>query len=159
MTNIRITPMPTEHAEALWQGGLDANGMPPERYISDGKGVPCRHCLTQVAAGKPYLALAYRPFSKLQPYAEVGPVFLCAEPCQPHQDDGHVPAHYFGGEPRIVRGYGADDRILYDTGKVLPVAEIEDYAADLLARPETAYVHVRSSMNNCYAFRIDRAGD
>ncbi len=56
--------------------------MPPERRTSNGVGVPCRHCLRNVEAGRDYLILAYRPFPALQPYAETGPIFLHAEPCE-----------------------------------------------------------------------------
>src|SRR5690349_14713046 len=76
MQVVRFVAMPTEVARAFQQGAPDANGQPPERHLSDGDGVPCRHCLTTVAAGDPYLLLAYRPFSTLQPYAECGPIFL-----------------------------------------------------------------------------------
>ena len=59
---IRFVAMPTEEVAALQPGGPDAHGQAPERQISDGDGVPCRHCLTRVAKGEPYLILAYRPF-------------------------------------------------------------------------------------------------
>jgi hypothetical protein len=157
MTRIRVSPIPTEHALAIWNGGTDAHDMAPERHVSDGSGVPCRHCLRQVAGGEPYLILAYRPFPKDQPYAEVGPIFLHAEPCDAYRDHNEIPATYLGGEPRIVRGYSRDDRIRYDTGKVVEPERIADYARALLDDPETAYVQVRSSTNNCYAFRIDRS--
>jgi len=157
MSNIRVTPISTEEAEAYWAGGLDANGMVPERAISDGVGVPCRHCLQIVEEGAPYLILAHRPFPEKQPYAEVGPIFLHAYRCQAYDQGGEIPALHRGGEPRIVRGYGTDNRILYGTGKVVPGDEIESYAKDLLDRDDVAFVHVRSSMNNCYGFRIDRA--
>ena len=55
---IRFVAMPTEEARALQSGGTDAHGQAPERQISDGDGVPCRHCLTRVARGEPYLVLA-----------------------------------------------------------------------------------------------------
>lgn len=67
MTTILFNAMPTEIARAYQSGALDANGQLPERYISDGDGVPCRHCLQDVAAGEPYLILAYRPFPKCSP--------------------------------------------------------------------------------------------
>ena len=157
MHKIRVSPIPTEHAHAFWNGGKDAHDMAPERHLSDGSGVPCRHCLQQVAAGEPYLILAYCPFPRSQPYAEVGPIFLHANPCKPYQEDDRIPSMYLGGEPRIVRAYSDKDRIRYDTGKVVPPDTIAEYAACLLSDPQTAYVHVRSSMNNCYAFRIDRS--
>ena len=89
----------------------------------------------------------------------MGPIFLHAEPCGAYAENGTIPAIYLEGEPRIVRGYGRDNRIIYDTGKVVQPPGIARYAAELLSDPATAYVHVRSSMNNCFAFRIDRTGD
>jgi hypothetical protein len=89
--SIRFLPIPTETAAAYWTGGNDAYGMTPERQISDGDGVPCRHCLRLVAAGDPYLILAHRPFPALQPYAETGPIFLHAEPCHAHQPSEAMP--------------------------------------------------------------------
>ena len=55
--SIRFLAMPTQTAAAYWNGGDDAYGMKPERKISDGDGVPCRHCLRLVGAGDPYLIL------------------------------------------------------------------------------------------------------
>jgi hypothetical protein len=39
---------------------------------------------------------------------------------------------------------------------VIKVAELEERAARLLERDDVAYIHMRSSTNNCYQFRIDR---
>lgn len=148
--------MPTEHARRYRSGGTDAHGRKPERHVSDGDGVPCRHCLRDVAAGEHYLILAYCPFTELQPYAEVGPIFLHADPCGAYRDVDAVPAMYLRGEPRILRGYDRNDRIIYGTGKVVEPDHIAEYAAELLDNPDVAYVHVRSSTNNCFACRIER---
>ncbi len=152
---IRFTPIPTETARALQAGAPDANGMPAERAISTGAGVPCRHCLGQVPEGQGYLILAHRPFPALQPYAETGPIFLCVEPCTPGGGAG-LPAMLASAQ-YILRGYGPDDRIVYGTGGVVPTPDIAARAADLLSRPEVAYVHVRSAANTCFQCRIDRA--
>lgn len=156
MTGFRVSPMPTETAAAVWNGGLDIHGMPPEIAVSDGIGVPCRHCLQDVSAGDRYLILAYRPFPKAQPYAETGPIFLHADPCPAYAGGGAVPPRYKAGEARILRGYDHNHRIVYGTGKVVDPDEISGYATELLKREDVAYVHVRSSTNNCFAFRIDR---
>ena len=158
MAGLRVTPIPTEHAQLYWSGGLDAHGLKPERHISEGTGVPCRHCLNTVSAGEPYLILAYCPFGELQPYAEVGPIFLHASPCDTYDDNEAIPEIYLNGEARILRGYDRNDRIIYGTGKVVHPQDIAAYAEELLDDLTTAYVHVRSSMNNCLAFRIDRTG-
>lgn len=154
--SIRFLPMPTETATAYWNGVDDAYGMKPERQISDGDGVPCRHCLRLVGAGEPYLILAHRPFPALQPYAETGPVFLHAEPCKAHEPSEKIPP-MLTSRDYIVRGYSRTDRILYGTGAVVANAQITAYAEDLLARDDVAYLHIRSARNNCYQCRVERA--
>jgi len=77
----RFIAVPTETARRYQSGGLDANGQAPERAVSNGNGNPCRHCLTFIPEGAPMLILAHRPFPDLQPYAETGPIFLCADTC------------------------------------------------------------------------------
>ena len=72
MTALRWLALPSAPVAALRAGGLDANGQPPERHVSDGDGNSCRHCLEDIAAGVPMLILAWRPFPAPQPYAELG---------------------------------------------------------------------------------------
>jgi len=100
--------------------------------------------------------LSYRPFDELQPYAECGPIFLHAERCDAYHDSSKIPEIYLNGEQRIVRGYDTNGRIIYGTGKVVEPSDIANYAAELLVDANVDHVHVRSSQNNCYAFRIDR---
>lgn len=152
---IRFTAIPTEIVRAYQAGGLDANGQSPERQVSDGGGNPCRHCLQMIPKGAGMLVLAHRPFPALQPYAELGPIFLCADACAAG-GGAQVPA-VLASADYIVRGYGANDRIVYGTGAVVPTAAIMTEAEARLADPDIAYVHVRSARNNCYQVRIDRA--
>lgn len=152
---IKFQALPTEEVRNLQRGGPDAYGFTPERRTSDGAGVPCRHCLREVAAGDDYLILAYRPFPALQPYAETGPIFLHAQECQRASDGPAVP-DMMSSPNYIVRGYSRDDRIVYGTGAVVPTADIPAYAATLLDQPDVAYVHTRSARNNCYQCRIER---
>ncbi len=153
--SIQFKALPTETVRALQQGGPDAYGNMPERRISEGDGVPCRHCMKHVAAGEPYLVLAYRPFPALQPYAETGPIFLHAEACEQARESDALP-EMLESSDYIVRGYGADDRIVYGTGGVIPTGSIAARAETLFERDDVAYVHVRSARNNCYQCRIDR---
>lgn len=153
--SIRFEALPTETVRALQAGGADAYGLTPERRVSDGDGVPCRHCLRNVAAGDGYLVLAHRPFPAPQPYAETGPIFLHADPCERGGGDSGMP-EILESPDYIVRGYGTDDRIVYGTGGVIATPSIIARAEELLARPGVAYVHVRSARNNCYQCRIDQ---
>ena len=124
MTEHRFIALSTEAVRNLQAGAADANGQAPERDISDGSGLPCRHCLSDVAAGEPFLVLAHRPFPEAQPYAETGPIFLHAEPCERHGEGTEVPALFLSRAQALIRGYGADDRIVTGTGQVVASAEI-----------------------------------
>lgn len=152
---IHFTPIPTLVVRAYQAGGLDANGQSPERGIAVGEGNPCRHCLAMIPDGAAMLVLAHRPFPTPQPYAELGPIFLCADACEAPVDSTALP-EMLASSDYIVRGYGADDRIVYGTGGVVPTGQITLQAEARLADPRVAYVHVRSARNNCYQVRIDR---
>jgi len=153
---LTFVALPSDLAQAYRAGAPDANGQPAERDVSDGAGVPCRHCLSEVAAGEPYLILAHRPFPTPQPYAELGPIFLHAGPCRRHPDSAETPAMLLGWERLLIRGYGQDDRIVYGSRQIVATGDLAASAQALLARPDTAYVHVRSASNNCYQCRIER---
>jgi len=156
MTSLRYIALDSDLTEIWRHGGPDANGQAPERHVSDGGGNTCRHCLDDIAGGDPMLVLAHRPFPGPQPYAEIGPIFVHAEDCPRYDEAAGVPGHYAQRQAVLIRGYGRDDRILYGTGKVVPPTEIETTAAALLSDPKVAYLHLRSSTNNCFQFRIER---
>jgi hypothetical protein len=151
---MRYVAIPTDVARHYQAGGRDENGLVPERHVSDGPGNPCRHCLKMIPEGAGMLVLAHRPFPALQPYAEVGPIFLCADGCE--AGGGLALPEMLESPEYIVRGYGADDRIVYGTGGVVPTGRIPARAGELFEDGRVAYVHVRSARNNCYQVRIDR---
>ncbi len=153
---LRYIPISTPVAEQLRQGGKDAYGNLPERQISDGDGVPCRHCLRNVDAGEAFLVFSMRPFTSLQPYAETGPVFMHADNCPAYYAAVRPPI-LASGKDFLLRGYGSDERIVYGTGSVVPADEVETRAKELLAMADVASVHVRSARYNCYQCRIEAA--
>ncbi len=135
----------------------DAYGFRPRRMVSDGPR-PSLPPLPgeNIDAGEDLLVFAYRPFPELQPYAETGPVFLHKERCERYAAEEVLPPVLTTSPDFIVRGYNARNRIVYGTGAVTLTPHIRACAAELLERPEIAYVHVRSARNNCYQCRIDR---
>ena len=154
---IRFTALDTGTVRALQNGGHDAYGREPERAVSDGNGVSCRHCLKLVGAGEKYLIVACRPFSTLQPYAETGPVFLHARECDRATESDALPEMLTSSD-YIVRGYNAGERIVYGTGGVVARERIAERAGELLDDTAIAFVHVCSSRNNCFQCRVERAG-
>lgn len=146
----------TGYVQAIRQGGSDANGQPAVRAVAQGASNPCRHCLGLIAEGDQKLVLAHRPFHRLQPYAELGPIFLHADGCERYESNS-LPAWFVYLQPAIVRGYGQDDWIRYETGHVVPGSELAVQCEEILNNPEVAYVHIRSKYN-CFQCRVDRAG-
>jgi len=151
---LRIAGISTDEVERFRRGEPDANGQPALRRVAEGGANPCRHCLGLIADGDEKLVLAYRPFADPQPYAEIGPIFLHAEQCARYES-AEVPAWFVFLDPAIVRGYGDDHWIRYDTGDVVRGPEIETACESILADATVAYVHVRSKFN-CFQCRVDR---
>jgi len=85
------------------------------------------------------LILAHRPFPALQPYAEMGPIFPCADPCA--RAGGSELPEISAAPDYIVRGYCADDRIVHGTGSVVATSGLAVRAVELLAEPQVAYLH------------------
>jgi hypothetical protein len=150
-----VRGIPTEHVRQLQAGGLDANGQAPLRRVAQGMSNPCRHCLQSIEEGSDMLVLSYRPFEQAQPYAESGPIFLHADHC-PGYDAQELPAWFVYLEPAIVRGYGHDHWIRYETGQVVAGRDLTAVCQKILMDPEVAYVHIRSKFN-CFQCRVDRA--
>jgi hypothetical protein len=67
-----------------------------------------------------------------------------------------VPAVFLERKDYLMRGYGADDRIVYGTGKIVAPAVMAEAAQEMFGNTRVAYIHVRSASNNCYQCRIDR---
>ena len=54
------------------------------------------------------------------------------------------------------RAHGADERIVYGTGGVVPTGRIVARAEEVLGMPGVDFVHVRSARNNCFQVRVER---
>jgi len=153
---IRFSALETPFVRALQAGGRDANNMLPEKVISPGGGVPCRHCLQYIEAGEEMLIISYRPFETVQPYAEQGPVFLHGRPCNRHEETETSPLMFQEWEQLLIRGYTRDERIKYGTGKVVKTEFLADECNAVLADRDIEFVHVRSASNNCFQCRVER---
>ena len=142
-----------EFVASIRAGGPDANGQVAERAMSDGQAKPCRCCLANIPAGTEMLILAARPFPEPQPYAETGPIFLCAHDCDATTSTA-LPPILRTSPDYLMKAYSPDNRIIYGTGEITPSDQINHYAAELLSRAQVAYVDVRSARNNCFLTRI-----
>ena len=151
---LAIRGLPSAEVGRIREGGGDANGQPALMRRAEGAANPCRHCLGLIASGEEKLVLAYRPFAAVQPYAEIGPIFLHKAACTRYESES-LPAWFAFMDPAIIRGYGEDDWIRYDTGSVVPGRALAETSRSILADPTVAYVHIRSKFN-CFQCRVDR---
>lgn len=154
---MQINALPTDLVRAWQRGEADAQGQRPEPAVSDGNGNRCRHCLDLIPKGAPYLILAHRPFDSLHPYSECGPLFVCASWCERFTPIGdQLPAALQSAPDYLIKGYAADERIVYGTGTIVTPRAMADRVAEIFRDPNIAFIHVRSARNNCYQCRIDR---
>lgn len=153
--SFRVSGIPTGEYERLRHGGGDAHGQAPQLRTAEGGANPCRHCLGLIADGDQKLVLAYRPFPRAQPYAEIGPIFLHQTRCERYDSDT-MPAWFAFLDPAAIRGYGAEDWIRYDTGQVVRGRELAGACESILSDESVAYVHIRSKFG-CFQCRVDRA--
>lgn len=158
MNQIIFKGMPSDQAGHLRDGGNDAHGQTPQIAVSDGDGLPCRHCMQMIEKGAAYLIVSHKPFSTTQPYAEQGPIFLHAEFCAAYKDDGNLPS-VFDSPTFIIRGYDASERIISGTGSVVERRSVVSKSQQLLDNPQARFVHIRSASNNCWLGLIERAPD
>ncbi len=153
---IQFYGLPTDKVRSVRNAKQDAYDNPVEIHQSDGSVYPCRHCLGEIPLGEDYLILAWRPFETDNPYAETGPIFLCAKDCAAAEPSAELPSIL--RSPRyLVRGYSEDERIVYGSGQVVLTEQISSYAKQLLKDPQIEFVDIRSAQNNCFQCRVQRA--
>lgn len=154
---IHFHALETSNVRALQSGGPDYYGQTPERATSDGQGTPCRHCLQDTPKGEDMLILSHRPFPRDQPYAEVGPIFLCGSSCAAFTPSQNLPAILQTSPDYLIKGYNAEDRIVYGTGHIVTPNNLIAASEAIFVDVTVAYIHVRSARNNCYQCKITRA--
>ncbi|MBI1494870.1 DUF1203 domain-containing protein [Halocynthiibacter styelae] len=150
-----IEPFNQKRTTELRNSGRDDNDQIAEKQISDGGGNPCRSCLKHIPAGEMMLVVGMRPFERLNPYAECGPVFFCEKSCTPWGAQGIPPVLQSTGN-YLVKAYSADERIIYGTGQITPTDDLTGYIDQLFKRADVAFVDIRSSRNNCFLARARR---
>ena len=57
----------------------------------------------------------------------------------------------------MVRGYDAQDQIVYKDGGVVAMENLKQACRAIFQHPEVAYIHARSALYGCYQCRIERA--
>jgi len=119
---------------------------------ADNGGSPVRCCLRETRPGERVMLIAYTPPGTAGAYAERGPVFVHADPCEGYP----TPRRYPPGlrhRMQVVRAYDRQGRIA--DGVLAPDGlQAEAVIAEMLARPDVELVHLRNVGYGCYNFAV-----
>ena len=119
---------------------------------ADNGGSPVRCCLRETRPGERVMLIAYTPPGPAGAYAERGPVFVHADPCEGYP----TPRRYPPGlrhRMQVVRAYDRQGRIA-DGVLAADGLQAEAVIAEMLARPDVELVHLRNVGYGCYNFAV-----
>jgi hypothetical protein len=119
---------------------------------ADNGGSPVRCCLRETRPGERVMLIAYTPPGTAGAYAERGPVFVHADPCEGYP----APHRYPPGlrhRMQVVRAYDRQGRIA-DGVLAADGLQAEAVIAEMLARPDVELVHLRNVGYGCYNFAV-----
>ena len=114
---------------------------------ADNGGSPVRCCLRETRPGERVMLIAYTPPGTAGAYAERGPVFVHADPCEGYP----TPRRYPPGlrhRMQVVRAYDRQGRIA-DGMLAADGLQAEAVIAEMLARPDAGLVHLRNVGCGC----------
>lgn len=149
----RIVPLSTEIADAARRaadGGASDHAVIAADSVT---GYPCRHCLRWALPGERMILFPFAAIPAGRPYAESGPIFVHAKPCQSYSKTREYPEPFRNG--RVLRAYNSKQNMI--DAEVVNGNEPEAIIEKFLQNPETAFVHVRSVSHGCYTMQVERA--
>lgn len=158
MTNFRIVPVDAAWAARVRETKQDDFGHPLEAVLATGRG-PCRLSLRPFEVGLDTRILAsYSPFTQTTPYAETGPIYICAEAVGPYQDVHRFPPEIKADKanfPLSLLGYSITERMVYT--EQVGNQDIDQRIEHVFnTRPEVAFLHVRNSEACCFICKVER---
>lgn len=160
-TAFGATPIAPHVLEQLRE--QDDAGRAPQLVPDPRGGTPLRCCLRLSRPGEELALLSYAPLRRWAAargtdpgaYDETGPVFVHPTRCPGYDGEGWPPD--LRGSARVLRGYSATGRIARAV-RVPARGRFDDVAAELLADPGVAVVHVRAVEHGCFTFSLERRG-
>jgi hypothetical protein len=151
-TAFTVHAIPAEELEQVRRRGRDVAGNEPVPFEATGS--PLRCCLRRATGTDEAVLISHAPSSERSPWREVGPVFVHAQACPGYDERAGLPPEVRTG-PRVLRGYRADGSLDYDAIRAVGAGEDIGPALDeLLAVPGLREVHVRSAIEQCFAYLV-----
>jgi hypothetical protein len=153
----RISAIPPQTLDRIRDAGNDDFGNPLHAFVDEEGGSPLRCCLRPAAAGERLMLIAYQPFSRPGPYAEVGPIFVHAEQCAGYTEPAKYPVGYRSWKTMVFRPYHFDGRMSYPALAMVDGPQAEQAIDTIFADPTIEMIHTRNVHAGCYMFAIHRA--
>ena len=154
MSAFRAVAIPTEVVDYVrTEMKAPTYGFPAHKEMTTSR-APCRHCLQLIRMNEEELILfTYDAFHGQGVPPLPGPVYLHAKNCGRYAEGHGFPEEY-RGRLLTLEAYGAGRKRIAEVQ--VKNGEEESAAAELLAKPEVQYIHVRSTEAGCYLFRLER---
>lgn len=152
-TAFRVSALPPDDLARIRSQRTDDLGNEWVVTVQDEDGAPLRCCLRDATVGERIALIAWRPSDVGGAYAEVGPVFIHADPCAGYAADDAYPAG-FRHRSQLFRAYDARGRQV--DNQIVEGRDAEFAIAGLFASPDVAFVHSRNMLAGCYMFSITR---
>lgn len=147
-------PIPGAVLDELRTRRVDEAGNELAVEIDEGGGSPLRCCLRETRPGERVLLAAYTPPGGTGAYAERGPVFIHADPCDGYRTPDRYPPE-LSRRQQVVRAYNQRGRI---AGGVLvnDGAHAVKAIRNFLANPDVTLVQLRNVGFGCYNYAVRR---
>jgi len=152
-TDFCVSALPTGDLARIRSQEKDDFGNEWVVTVQDEDGAPLRCCLRDANVGERVALIAWRPHDVGGAYAEVGPVFIHADPCAGYAKHNAYPAG-FRRRSQLFRAYDAQGRQV--DNRIVEGGEAEAAISDLFASLDVAYLHSRNMLAGCYMFSITR---
>jgi hypothetical protein len=149
-TKLRYLPVPFEIADEARRTMTDRFGHGLHVIKTQ---APCRLCLQVSKQPEDLMLLSYQPLKDTGPYAEIGPIFIHAEACEPYAECESFP-NAFASRPLVLRSYNAAGEIL--DSLVAPPGTAPRWAMHLFNDATAVEIHVRHISHTCFDFKIVR---
>jgi Protein of unknown function (DUF1203) len=156
-STFRIEAIASVELDRLRPGGQDDFGNPIDLTIDEGGGSPLRCCLRPAEPGARVGLIAYRPFTRPGPYAEVGPVFIHADRCPGYDTPDEYPPGFRNWPTMIFRPYHFNGRMAYPALAMVDGGQAEQVIATMFADPTIELIHSRNLYAGCFMFAIHRS--
>ena len=153
MSKFKIIPITKEYAQKIRSSMKDDFGHKLHTASLSGRAL-CRFCLADGGAEQKHILFSYLPVKNINPYAEVGPVYI-HDNCEQYLEVYGVPHDLTTRKFLTIRGYSAGQNLI--KGYMAKGNEIVETIDKLFENAEVESIHINDASSGCFFLKIVRA--